>query len=84
MGASLARLVALLLAAMISATTIGCGTGAAQVSVIAGAAIHGRDGASLSDPLGSARSHGCTRIDDGSIDWMAANIPQGTPVQITG
>ena len=41
-------------------------------------AIHGRDGASLSDPLGSARSHGCIRIDNTSIDWMAANIPQGT------
>ncbi len=47
-------------------------------------AIHGRDGASLSDPLGSARSHGCIRIDNSSIDWMAAHIPQGTPVKITG
>jgi lipoprotein-anchoring transpeptidase ErfK/SrfK len=47
-------------------------------------AIHGRDGASLNDPLGSARSHGCIRIDNSSIDWMANNLPQGTPVQITG
>jgi len=47
-------------------------------------AIHGRAGASLADPLGSARSHGCIRIDNGPIDWMAANIPQGAPVQITG
>ena len=27
-------------------------------------AIHGRGGASLRDPLGSARSHGCIRIDN--------------------
>ncbi len=47
-------------------------------------AIHGRGGASLSDPLGSARSHGCIRVDNSSVAWMARNIPQGTPVQITG
>ena len=47
-------------------------------------AIHGRDGASLSDPLGSARSHGCIRIDNGPIAWIATHLPQGTPVQITG
>lgn len=47
-------------------------------------AIHGRDGASLSDPLGSARSHGCIRIDNGPIAWMATHLVQGTPVQITG
>ncbi len=47
-------------------------------------AIHGRDGASLQDPLGSARSHGCIRIDNGPIVWMAKHIPQGTPVQIVG
>lgn len=46
-------------------------------------AIHGRDGASLLDPMGSERSHGCIRIDNSAIDWMAMNIPQGTPVQIT-
>jgi lipoprotein-anchoring transpeptidase ErfK/SrfK len=45
-------------------------------------AIHGRAGASLADPLGSARSHGCIRIDNGPIEWMAAHLPQGTPVQI--
>ena len=47
-------------------------------------AIHGRDGASLHDPLGSARSHGCIRINNDPITWMAHHIPQGTPVQITG
>jgi lipoprotein-anchoring transpeptidase ErfK/SrfK len=45
-------------------------------------AIHGRDGASLADPLGSSRSHGCIRVDDANIIWMARVIPLGTPVQI--
>jgi lipoprotein-anchoring transpeptidase ErfK/SrfK len=44
--------------------------------------IHGRAGASLLDPLGTARSHGCIRISNGPIDWMAAHVPVGTPVQI--
>jgi L,D-transpeptidase catalytic domain len=46
-------------------------------------AIHGRDGASLADPLGSARSHGCIRIDNAPIRWLAANAAAGTPVEIT-
>jgi len=46
--------------------------------------IHGRGGASLLDPLGSARSHGCVRIGDGPVDWMAAHVPAGTPVLIAG
>jgi lipoprotein-anchoring transpeptidase ErfK/SrfK len=46
-------------------------------------AIHGRAGASLLDPLGSATSHGCIRIDNGPITWMAHHLPAGTPVQIT-
>jgi lipoprotein-anchoring transpeptidase ErfK/SrfK len=45
-------------------------------------AIHGRGGESLLDPLGSAASHGCVRIDNGPITWMAHHLPQGTPVQI--
>jgi lipoprotein-anchoring transpeptidase ErfK/SrfK len=45
-------------------------------------AIHGRAGASLLDPLGSARSHGCIRVDDRDVSWMAAHLPAGTPVQI--
>lgn len=45
--------------------------------------IHGRGGASLLDPLGSARSHGCIRISNGPVDWMAAHVPLGTPVSIT-
>jgi lipoprotein-anchoring transpeptidase ErfK/SrfK len=45
-------------------------------------AIHGRAGASLRDPLGSARSHGCIRIANTDVSWMAKRIPPGTPVRI--
>ena len=45
-------------------------------------AIHGRAGASLRDPLGSARSHGCIRIDSRAVSWMARHLPAGTPVRI--
>jgi lipoprotein-anchoring transpeptidase ErfK/SrfK len=45
-------------------------------------AIHGRAGASLRDPVGSARSHGCIRIDNDNVSWMAKHIPAGTPVRI--
>jgi lipoprotein-anchoring transpeptidase ErfK/SrfK len=46
-------------------------------------AIHGRAGASLQDPLGSARSHGCIRVNNDDIRWMADRIPAGTPVRVT-
>ena len=49
--------------------------------------IHGRGGASLLDPLGSASSHGCVRLANGSIDWLVHTIGTsrilGTPVQIS-
>ncbi len=45
-------------------------------------ALHGRGGASLLDPLGSARSHGCVRIANSAIDWIARHVPIGTPVRI--
>jgi lipoprotein-anchoring transpeptidase ErfK/SrfK len=45
-------------------------------------AIHGRDGASLRDPLGSAASHGCVRIDDGAVSLLARRLPVGAPVTI--
>jgi len=45
-------------------------------------AIHGRGGASLLDPLGSARSHGCIRIDNSAIDVLARDASEGTPVEI--
>lgn len=45
-------------------------------------AIHGRDGASLLDPLGTARSHGCIRIVNADVIWLAHRVPAGTPVEI--
>ena len=51
-------------------------------------AIHGRGGASLADPLGSALSHGCVRLSNDSIDWLVRTIGvvglPGTVVRITG
>ena len=45
-------------------------------------AIHGRAGASLRDPIGSARSHGCIRINNNNVSWMAKHVPPGTPVRV--
>lgn len=49
--------------------------------------IHGRGGTSLLDPLGSARSHGCIRLANDSIDWLVAKVGAGglpgTPVQVS-
>ncbi len=45
-------------------------------------AIHGRSGASLRDPLGTARSHGCIRVDNADVRWLARRIAPGTPVRI--
>ena len=45
-------------------------------------AIHGRAGASLRDPLGTARSHGCIRIPNEAIRLLARVAREGTPVQI--
>ena len=45
-------------------------------------AIHGRGGASLRIPLGSASSHGCVRVDNDIVSWLARTIPMGTPVRI--
>jgi lipoprotein-anchoring transpeptidase ErfK/SrfK len=49
--------------------------------------LHGRGGASLLDPLGSASSHGCVRLANSAIDWLVstvgANRLPGTPVQVT-
>lgn len=47
-------------------------------------AIHGRGGSSLLDPLGTARSHGCIRISNGPVRWLARNVSRGTPVHTTG
>lgn len=49
--------------------------------------IHGRGGASLLDPLGSALSHGCIRLSNSSIDWLVSKIGvnrlPGTPVKVS-
>lgn len=46
-------------------------------------AIHGRGPRSRAEaPLGSAASHGCVRIDNAPIRWMAAHLIPGTPVRI--
>lgn len=45
-------------------------------------ALHGRDGGLLGDPLGSARSHGCVRMSNGLIRWLASRALPGTPVEI--
>jgi lipoprotein-anchoring transpeptidase ErfK/SrfK len=44
--------------------------------------LHGRDGPSLLDPLGSARSHGCVRVPDAVVRVLARRAAEGTPVQI--
>jgi lipoprotein-anchoring transpeptidase ErfK/SrfK len=45
-------------------------------------AIHGRGGASLQVPLGSAASHGCVRVDSFQAAWLARKLPIGAPVTI--
>jgi lipoprotein-anchoring transpeptidase ErfK/SrfK len=45
-------------------------------------AIHGRGGASLLDPLGTARSHGCVRVDNRVVRWLASHLQPGVPVTI--
>ncbi len=44
--------------------------------------IHGRDGASLATPLGTAGSHGCVRVDDSVVSLLAKVAGPGTPVEI--
>jgi hypothetical protein len=45
-------------------------------------ALHGRGGASLATPLGSAGSHGCVRVENAQIDFLAHVAEAGTPVVI--
>ena len=44
--------------------------------------IHGRGGARLRAPPGPARSHGCIRVDNAEVRWLARVVPRGTPVDI--
>jgi lipoprotein-anchoring transpeptidase ErfK/SrfK len=43
-------------------------------------AIHGI--ANLGGTLGTAMSHGCVRVSNRSVGWLAMRIPAGTPVAI--
>jgi lipoprotein-anchoring transpeptidase ErfK/SrfK len=45
-------------------------------------ALHGRAGDLLADPLGSADSHGCVRMDNDAISWIAGHVQAGTPVVV--
>jgi hypothetical protein len=49
--------------------------------------IHGRGGASLLDPLGSAASHGCIRLANRAIEWLVGSIGTGglpgVPVRVS-
>ena len=45
-------------------------------------AIHGRGGSSLLVPLGTAQSHGCVRLDNSAVDWLARVAGPGTPVDV--
>ena len=47
-------------------------------------AIHGRSGGLLADPLGTAASHGCVRLDNAAVSWLAARAVEGTPVVVRG
>jgi lipoprotein-anchoring transpeptidase ErfK/SrfK len=46
-------------------------------------AIHGRGGSSLRDPLGSAASHGCVRVDNAAIRFLARVLAPGVPVVVS-
>jgi lipoprotein-anchoring transpeptidase ErfK/SrfK len=47
-------------------------------------AIHGRGGSSFNDPLGTAASHGCIRVNNSFINWVQRVAEAGTPVRIVG
>ena len=34
--------------------------------------------------LGTAASHGCVRLDNGAMSWLAHRVGPGAPVTITG
>jgi lipoprotein-anchoring transpeptidase ErfK/SrfK len=45
-------------------------------------ALHGRAGALLADPLGTAASHGCIRFSNSVIRERAALLPNGAPIDV--
>lgn len=46
-------------------------------------AIHGRAGPLLANPLGTPASHGCIRIANARVRWLARIAIDGTPVEVT-
>ena len=44
-------------------------------------ALHGL--ANIGGVLGSAGSHGCVRLDNGTMRWLVARVGPGVPVTIT-
>ncbi|WP_179810125.1 L,D-transpeptidase [Nocardiopsis sinuspersici] len=44
-------------------------------------AVHGTND---EDALGRRVSHGCVRVSNEDVTWMAENLPVGTPVEISG
>ncbi len=46
-------------------------------------ALHGRGGASLADPLGTAASHGCVRVPNADIAFLARVLVPGAPVAVS-
>ena len=45
-------------------------------------ALHGLD--NVGGVLGTAASHGCVRLADGSMHWLVTHVGPGVPVTITG
>ena len=67
----------ILLLTAYSNTLLHFGGGPGQI------AIHGRGAPSLDTPLGTARSHGCIRINNNAINNIATVASEGTPVSIS-
>jgi lipoprotein-anchoring transpeptidase ErfK/SrfK len=45
-------------------------------------ALHGRAGDLLADPLGTDASHGCIRMDNDMVSWIAGHMQTGVPVVV--
>ena len=45
-------------------------------------ALHGRAGSLLTDPLGSAASHGCLRMHIPDVEELYDQVPVGAPIYI--
>jgi hypothetical protein len=43
-------------------------------------ALHARG--LLGDPVGTARSHGCVRFNNGDMAWLATHVPNGTQIWV--